>query len=206
MNGIIGKKVGMTSIYDDAGRNIACTVIEASPNVVSQIKTVEQDGYSALQLAYDDCKPKNTSKPMMGHFKKAGAAPKRKLAEFELEELGKEMGEAVTITEIFDEGDVVNVIGTSKGKGFQGVVKRHGFGGVGDRTHGQHNRERAPGSIGACATPSKVVKGMKMGGQTGSKRVKTLNLTVLKLFPEKNLILIKGCVPGSKGSYVIVQK
>lgn len=196
----------MTSIYDDAGRNIACTVIEASPNVVSQIKTVEQDGYSALQLAFDDCKTKNTSKPMIGHFKKAGASPKRKLAEFELEELGKDMGEAVTITEIFDEGDVVNVIGTSKGKGFQGVVKRHGFRGVGDRTHGQHNRERAPGSIGACATPSKVVKGMKMGGQTGSKRIKTLNLTVLKLFPEKNLILIKGCVPGSKGSYVIVQK
>lgn len=206
MNGIIGKKIGMTSIFDDSGRNIACTVIEASPNVVTQVKTLETDGYVALQLAYDDKKPKNESKALQGHFKKAGTTPKRKLVEFELDELTKQPGDNVIISEIFDEGDVVSVIGTSKGKGFQGVVKRHGFAGVGDRTHGQHNRERAPGSIGACATPSKVIKGMKMAGQTGNKRVKTLNLTVLKILPEQHMILIKGCVPGSKGSYVIVEK
>ncbi len=206
MNGIIGKKMGMTSVFDEDGRNIPVTVIDASPNVITQIKSEEVDGYNALQLAYDDKKAKNESQAMQGHFKKAGTAPKRKLAEFELDELDKNLGDTITISEIFEEGDYVNVIGTSKGKGFQGVVKRHGFGGVGDATHGQHNRMRAPGAIGACATPSKVIKGMKMGGRTGNSRVKTKNLEVIKIFAEKHLMLIKGCVPGHKGAYVIVEK
>lgn len=206
MNGIIGKKIGMTSFFDDMGKNIPCTVIEAKPNVVTQIKSEDTDGYNALQLGYGDKRAKNTSKAMIGHFKKSGGAAKRKLVEFELDELEKGTGDKVTLTEVFDVGDYVNVIGTSKGKGFQGVVKRHGFRGVGDRTHGQHNRERAPGAIGACATPSKVIKGMKMGGQDGGRRVKTTNLRVVKIFADKNLILIKGCVPGHKGSYVIIQK
>lgn len=206
MNGIIGKKIGMTSFFDDMGKNIPCTVIEAKPNVVTQIKSEQSDGYNALQLGYGDKRAKNTTKALIGHFKKAGSTPKRKLAEFELDELSKKPGEEVNITEVFDVGDIVNVIGTSKGKGFQGVVKRHNFRGVGDRTHGQHNRERAPGAIGACATPSKVIKGMKMGGQDGGRRVKTMNLRVVKIFADKNLILVKGCVPGHKGSYVIIQK
>ena len=206
MNGIIGKKIGMTSIFDESGRNVACTVIEASPNVVIQVKYPESDGYSALQLGYGEKRDKNETSSMIGHFKKAGTSPKRKLVEFELSELKKGMGDRVSITEIFDEGDVVNVIGMTKGKGFQGVVKRHGFKGVGDATHGQHNRQRAPGSIGACATPSKVVKGMKMGGRTGNIRVKTINLILLRIFEDKNLLLIKGCVPGHKGSFVIVEK
>lgn len=206
MNGIIGKKIGMTSFYDGDGKNIPCTVIEASPNVVTQVKSKETDGYNALQVGYGDKRPKNSTKAMLGHFKKAGTTPKRKLVEFELQELTKSLGQKVVLTEVFDEGDFVNVIGTSKGKGFQGVVKRHNFRGVGDATHGQHNRQRAPGSIGACATPSKVIKGMKMAGRTGGTRVKTTNLRVMKIFADKNLILIKGCVPGHKGSYVILQK
>ena len=197
--------MGMTSIYDDQGRNIPVTVIDASPNVVTQVKSVEKDGYDSVQLAYEDRKAKNVSQAQQGHFKKAGTNPKSKLAEFVLD-LEKGLGDTVEITELFEEGDFVNVVGTTKGKGFQGVVKRHGFGGVGDATHGQHNRQRAPGAIGACATPSKVVKGMKMAGRTGNKRVKTKNLEVIKIFADKHLLLVKGCVPGHKGAYVIVQK
>lgn len=205
MNGIIGKKMGMTSVFDKDGKNIPVTVIDASPNVVTQVKNVEKDGYDSVQLAYEDRKAKNVSQAMQGHFKKAGTTPKRKLAEFDLSELGKALGDTVSVDEIFEEGDIVNVVGTSKGKGFQGVVKRHGFRGVGDATHGQHNRGRAPGAIGACATPSKVVKGLKMGGRTGTDRVKTKNLEVVKIFADKHLILVKGCVPGHKGAYVIVE-
>lgn len=206
MNGIIGKKVGMTSIFDAAGKNIPCTVIEATPNVVTQVKSEGTDGYAAVQLGYDDKKSKVTSQAMEGHFKKAGTAPKRKLVEFKSADLDKALGDEVTIAELFAEGDVVSVVGTTKGKGFQGVVKRHGFKGVGDATHGQHNRLRAPGSIGACATPSKVVKGLRMAGRTGGNRVKTSNLKVVKILGDKNLILIKGCVPGHKGAYVIIEK
>lgn len=206
MNGIIGKKVGMTSVFDENGRNIPVTVIEASPNVVTQVKTEDADGYASLQLAYEDRKIKNVSQAMQGHFKKAGTSPKRKLAEFDLDGLEKGLGDTVDLTEIFEEGDTVHVVGTTKGKGFQGVVKRHGFHGVGDATHGQHNRQRAPGAIGACATPSKVIKGLKMAGRTGNKRVKTKNLKVVKILADKHVMLIKGCVPGHKGAYVIVEK
>ena len=205
MNGIIGKKLGMTSVFDVNGKNIPVTVIEASPNVVSQVKTSDADGYEALQLAYGTKRVKNTPQGLVGHFKKAGIAPARKVAEFDLD-LEKGLGDTVAVEEVFAEGDIVSVVGTTKGKGFQGVVKRHGFHGVGDATHGQHNRLRAPGSIGACATPSKVVKGMRMGGRTGNKRVKTKNLEVVKIFSDKNLILIKGCVPGHKGAYVFIEK
>ena len=170
----------MTSIFDESGKNISCTVIEAAPNVVTQVKNIESDGYDAIQVGYGDKKSKNTSASMRGHFEKAGTNPKARLAEFDLSMLEKDLGDEISIQEIFEEGDFVNVVGTSKGKGFQGVVKRHGFGGVGDATHGQHNRMRAPGAIGACATPSKVVKGMKMAGRTGGKRVKTLNLKVIE--------------------------
>lgn len=206
MNGIIGKKMGMTSVFDKEGRNIPVTVIDASPNVVTQVKDEEKHGYASLQLAFQDRKAKNVSQAQQGHFKKAGTSPKSKLVEFTLDGLEKSLGDTVTISELFEEGDIVNVVGTSKGKGFQGVVKRHGFRGVGDATHGQHNRGRAPGAIGACATPSKVVKGMKMGGRTGNDRVKTKNLEVIKIFADKHLILIKGCVPGHKGAFVIVEK
>ncbi len=207
MNGIIGKKIGMTSIYNEDGKNLSCTVVEAGPCVVTQVRTVENDGYEALQLAYAEAKAKNTSKPMNGHFDKAKTTPKRKLVEFrEFDIVEKALGETVTAEEVFEEGDIVDVVGTSKGKGFQGVVKRHGFGGVGQMTHGQHNRQRAPGSIGACSTPSKVVKGMKMAGQTGNRRVKVKNLQILKIFPDRNLILVKGAIPGPKGSFVIIEK
>ncbi len=206
MNGIIGKKMGMTSVFDDQGRNIPVTVIDASPNVVTQVKNKSKDGYDSIQLAYHDRKAKNVSQALQGHFKKAGTTPKTKLAEFALKDLEKGLGDTVLITEIFAEGDIVNVVGTSKGKGFQGVVKRHGFRGVGDATHGQHNRGRAPGSIGACATPSKVIKGMKMAGRTGNDRIKTKNLKVVKIFADQHLLLIKGCVPGHKGAFVIVEK
>jgi len=206
MNGIIGKKLGMTSVFDKDGRNVPVTVIDASPNVVTQVKDAEKDGYDSVQLAYGDRKAKNVSQAQQGHFKKAGTGPKSKLAEFSFDTLEKSLGDTVTITELFEEGDIVNVVGTSKGKGFQGVVKRHGFHGVGDATHGQHNRMRAPGAIGACATPSKVVKGLKMGGRTGNDRIKTKNLQVVKIFADKHLMLIKGCVPGHKGAFVIVEK
>jgi len=206
VNGIIGKKIGMTSIFDDAGRNVACTVVEAGPCVVTQVMNSDQDGYSALQLGFGDAKAKNTSRALIGHFEKAATTPKRKVVEFRDADLDKALGDIVTIEDVFVEGDVVNVVGTSKGKGFQGVVKRHNFRGVNDATHGQHNRQRSPGSIGAASYPAKVFKGMRMGGQTGGKRIKTNNLTILKLFPEKNLLLLKGAVPGHKGSIIIIEK
>ncbi len=204
MPGLLGKKIGMTSVFSADGKNVPCTVIEAGPCVVTQVKTVEKDGYAAVQLGFDDAKEKNTSKPLLGHFKKAGVTPKRHLAEFSFDnELN--LGDVVSV-DIFEEGAFIDVIGTSKGKGFQGVVKRHGFGGVGQTTHGQHNRARKPGSIGACSYPAKVFKGMRMGGQLGGDRVTTHNLKVLKVIPEHNLILIKGSVPGCKGSIVIIEK
>jgi len=206
VNGLIGRKIGMTSIYDDAGRNVACTVIEAGPCTITQVKRPETDGYYAIQLGFADAKEKNTTKSLKGHFAKANTSPKRKLVEFRDAEIDKGLGDTLTVADVFEEGDLVDVVGTSKGKGFQGVVKRHGFGGVGDQTHGQHNRLRAPGSIGAASYPAKVVKGMRMAGQMGNKRVKALNLTVLKVLPEKNLILIKGAVPGHKGAFVIIEK
>jgi large subunit ribosomal protein L3 len=206
MDGIVGKKIGMTSIFDGNGKNIACTVIEALPNVVSQVKTQESDGYNALQLSFGTKKEKNISSALKGHFSKAGVSSGFRSIEFRDCKLEKNAGDDIKIEEIFEEGDMVHAIGRSKGKGFQGVVKRHGFHGVGDATHGQHNRQRAPGSIGAASTPSKVIKGMKMAGRTGGDRVKMKNLQVLKILPEKHLMLIKGAVPGHKGSYVIIEK
>lgn len=207
MNGIIGKKIGMTSIYDEAGKNVACTVIEAGPCVVTQVKTLESDGYSALQLAFGEAKEKNTPQPMRGHFEKAKTAPKRTVMEFRnFNAVSKAIGELVKVEEVFKPGDTVHAVGTSKGKGFQGVVKRHGFGGVGGRTHGQHNRLRAPGSVGASSFPSKVVKGLRMAGQTGNERVKVKNLKVLKVFPEQNILVVRGAIPGHKGSFVIIEK
>ena len=196
----------MTSVFDGTGKYVACTVIEASPNIVTQVKTEESDGYHALQLGYGEAKAKNTTRPMMGHFDKSKTAPKAKLIEFRDFGIEKSLGDTVSLDEVFQEGDTVRAVGITKGKGFQGVVKRHGFSGVGDATHGQHNRLRAPGSIGASSTPSKVVKGMRMGGRTGGTRVTIKNLKVVKLFPEQNIILIKGAVPGHKGSFVIIEK
>ncbi len=206
MDGIIGRKIGMTSIFDDAGKNVPCTVVEAGPCVLTQVKNEETDGYQALQLGFGEAKSKNTSKPLQGHFDKANSTPKRKVVEFRDCSFEKALGETLTIEDVFAEGDVVSVVGTSKGKGFQGVVKRHGFAGVNDATHGQHNRQRAPGSIGAASYPAKVMKGMRMGGQTGNRRAKITNLEVLKMFPERNILLIKGAVPGHKGSIVIIEK
>ncbi len=206
MNGLIGRKIGMTSIFDESGRHIACTIVEAGPCVVTQVKTDESDGYYATQLGFGDRKEKNTSDPLKGHFNKAGTAPLRKVVEFRDCNLGKSVGETVTVDEVFAPGDQVSAIGTSKGKGFQGVVKRHGFSGVNDATHGQHNRARHPGSIGASSFPSKVFKGMRMAGQTGGGRVKVKNLKILKVYPEKNLMLVKGAIPGHKGSFVIIEK
>jgi large subunit ribosomal protein L3 len=205
MVGIIGKKVGMTSILDEERGSIACTLIYAEPNVVTQVKTVENDGYSAVQLAFDNKKEKNTSQAEMGHFRKAGSDPKHKMVEFRNDTHSLSLGDTVEVA-IFKEGDFVDVIGISKGKGFQGVVKRHGFGGVGQRTHGQHNRGRAPGSLGPGSTPSRVFKGMKMAGRMGGKRVMEINLRVIKVIPEKNLLVLSGAVPGHKGAYVIVEK
>ena len=204
MAGIIGKKIGMTSVYSAEGKNLPCTLIEASPCVITQIKTEEKDGYKAVQLGYGERKDKHTTNALKGHFKKAGVSPKRKLIEFSGFE-DKNLGDSVTI-EIFEEGEFVDVVGTSKGKGFQGVVKRHGFHGVGDATHGQHNRMRAPGSIGAASYPARVFKGMRMAGRTGNDRVKQGNLQVLKVLTDKNILIVKGSVPGAKGSYVIVEK
>ena len=207
MNGLIGKKIGMTSIFDDSGRNVACTVIEAGPCVVTQIKTEETDGYSALQIGFGEAKTKNTSKALQGHFKNANTGPKRKLVEFrDFDIVEKACGDIINVDEVFAEGDFINAVGTSKGKGFQGVVKRHGFAGVNDATHGQHNRQRAPGSIGAASYPARVFKGMRMAGRMGGERVKIQNLEVIKILPEKNLILIKGAVPGHKGSIIILEK
>jgi len=199
----------MTSVFDAEGRNIPCTVIEAGPCVVTQIRTEETDGYAAVQLAYDEKKEKHTSAPLMGHFKKANTTPKRKLVEF-ANDFGKELqlGDTITVADLFVDGEDswVDVTGISKGKGFQGVVKRHGFAGVGGQTHGQHNRLRAPGSLGASSWPSRVFKGMRMAGRTGGDRVKILNLKVIKVIPENNLLLVKGSIPGAKGSYVIVEE
>jgi large subunit ribosomal protein L3 len=205
MSGIIGKKVGMTSLYNADGSAVACTLIEAGPCVVTQVKTVEKDGYSAIQLGYGERKEKHTTKPLLGHFKKAGTTPKRKLVEFKTFESSLGLGELVEAT-LFEEGDFIDAIGTSKGKGFQGVVKRHGFAGVGGQTHGQHNRGRHPGSIGACSFPSRVFKGIRMGGRMGNDRVKVQNLKVLKVYPAQNLIVVSGSVPGAKNSIVILEK
>ena len=197
MPGLIGKKIGMTSVFSADGKNIPCTVIEVGPCVVTQVKTVETDGYEALQLGFQEKKEKHTTKPEMGHFKKAGVAPQRHLAEFKGFE-GYALGDTITV-DLFTESDFVDVIGTSKGKGYQGVVKRHGFGGVGQTTHGQHNRLRAPGSIGACSYPAIVFKGMRMAGQMGNERVTVQNLQVIKVIPEHNILMIKGSIPGCKG-------
>ncbi|MEM6764795.1 MAG: 50S ribosomal protein L3 [Bacteroidota bacterium] len=205
MAGIIGKKIGMTSVFDEDRKNIPCTLIYAEPNVVTQVKTEDTDGYTAVQLGFDEAKEKNTSQALQGHFKKAGTTPKRKLAEFDFNGEDLTLGDTVSV-DIFEEGEFVDVTGISKGKGFQGVVKRHGFHGVGGRTHGQHNRERAPGSLGPGSTPSRVFKGMKMAGKTGNGRVQVQNLKVVKIIPEKNLLVVSGSIPGHKGSYVIVEK
>ncbi|MBT8235626.1 MAG: 50S ribosomal protein L3 [Bacteroidia bacterium] len=205
MSGLIGRKIGMTSIFDENGKNIPCTVIEAGPCVVTQVRTEEVDGYNALQLGFDDKAEKRTSKAEQGHFKKAGTSPMRKVVEFRDFEGEHKLGETVGV-DIFIEGEYVDVSATSKGKGFQGVVKRHGFAGVGQATHGQHNRLRAPGSIGAASYPSRVFKGMRMAGRMGGEKVKIQNLRVLKVLPEKNLIVLKGCVPGHKNTYVTIEK
>ena len=205
MQGLLGKKIGMTSVFSADGKNVQCTVIEVGPCVVTQIKTVEVDGYEAVQVGFEDKKEKHTNKPEMGHFKKAGVTPNRHLAEFKGFETEYKLGDVVSI-DLFAEDDFVDVVGTSKGKGYQGVVKRHGFGGVGQTTHGQHNRLRAPGSIGACSYPARVFKGTRMAGQTGNERVTVQNLQVLKVIPEHNLLMIKGSVPGCKGSIVIIEK
>ncbi len=205
MSGLIGKKIGMTSLFDENGKNIPCTVIEAGPCVVTQVRTESVDGYEALQLGFDDKAEKNVGKAAKGHFAKANTAPKRKLVEFQDFEDDHQLGDTITV-EMFQEGEFVDVSGTSKGKGFQGVVKRHGFGGVGQATHGQHNRLRAPGSIGAASYPARVFKGMRMAGQTGNSKVKVQNLRVVKVVPEKNLLVVKGCVPGHKNAYVTIQK
>ena len=207
MPGLIGKKIGMTSVFGADGKNIPCTVIEAGPCVVTQIRTVEKDGYAAVQLAYDEISEKHTSKALEGHFKKAGTTPKRKLVEFEAD-FAKELnlGDVITVNDILADGvDFVDVVGTSKGKGFQGVVHRYHFAGVGGQTHGQHNRLRKPGSLGASSWPSRVFPGMRMGGHMGNERVKIFNLKVVKIIPENNLIIVKGSVPGAKGSYVLLE-
>ncbi|MBQ8773792.1 MAG: 50S ribosomal protein L3 [Muribaculaceae bacterium] len=205
MPGLLGKKIGMTSVFSADGKNVPCTVIEVGPCVVTQVKTVEKDGYAALQLGFEDKKEKHTTKPEAGHFKKAGVTPKRHLAEFKGFEGEYKLGDTIAV-DLFTESDFVDVVGTSKGKGFQGVVKRHGFGGVGQTTHGQHNRLRAPGAVGACSYPAKVFKGMRMAGQMGNERVTMQNLQVLKVIAEHNLLLIKGSIPGSKGSIVLIEK
>ena len=207
MPGLIGKKVGMMSVFGADGKNIPCTVIEAGPCVVTQIRTVEKDGYAAVQLAYDEKKEKHTSAALKGHFEKAGTTPKRKLVEFEADFAGElSLGDTLTISDVIKEDTkFVDVVGTSKGKGFQGVVHRHHFAGVGGQTHGQHNRLRHPGSMGASSWPSRVFPGMRMAGHMGDERVKVFNLEVIKVIPENNLLVIKGSVPGAKGSYLIVE-
>ena len=205
MSGLIGKKIGMTSVFDESGNNIPCTVIEAGPCVVTQIRTEQNDGYSAHQLGFDDKSEKNSSKAIIGHAKKAGTHPKIKFAEFKGFTEDLKLGDGVSVDH-FEVGEYVDISGISKGKGFQGVVKRHGFGGVGQATHGQHNRMRAPGSIGAASYPARVFKGMKMAGRTGGDRVKSINLQIVKVMPEKNVLVVKGSVPGAKGSYLIIEK
>ena len=205
MSGLIGKKIGMTSLFDEQGKNIPCTVIELGPCVVTQVRTEEVDGYSALQLGFDDKAEKRATNAALGHFKKANTEPKKKVVEFQDFEEEYKLGDTLTV-KLFKEGEFVDVSGTSKGKGFQGVVKRHGFAGVGQATHGQHNRLRAPGSIGAASYPARVFKGMRMAGQMGTDKVKVQNLKVLKVVAEKNLLVVKGAVPGHTNAYVIVEK
>ena len=207
MSGLIGKKIGMTSVYDASGKIVPCTVIEAGPCVVTQVKTVETDGYEAIQLAFDEKKEKKTNKAMKGHFEKAGTTPKRILKEFTRFEAGnrKAFGEVLDVS-VFVEGEYIDVSGISKGKGFQGVMRRHGYGGVGESTHGQHNRLRAPGSLAASSWPSRVMKGKKMAGRTGGQKVKMINLQIIKIVQEKNLLLVKGSVPGPNGSYLIIER
>ena len=206
MPGLIGKKIGMTSVFGADGKNIPCTVIEAGPCVVTQVRTVEKDGYAAVQLAYDETTEKHASAPLKGHIKQAGTTPHRKLVEFSADFKGElNLGDTVALADVFEGVGFCNVVGTSKGKGFQGVVKRHGFAGVGGATHGQHNRLRHPGSMGASSWPSRVFPGMRMAGHMGNERVKVFNLQVVKLIPENNLLVVKGSVPGAKGSYLILE-
>jgi len=205
MSGLIGKKIGMTSVFGANGKYVPCTIIEAGPCVVTQVKTKETDGYEALQLAFDEKKEKHTSEAMKGHFAKAKTTPKRKIAEFKDFVDAKNVGDVVTL-EMFAEGELVDVSGISKGKGFQGVMKRHGFGGVGGSTHGQHDRLRAPGSLGNSSTAARVMKGMRMGGRTGGQTKKSINLEIVKVLPEKNLLVVKGSIAGAKGSYVMITK
>jgi len=207
MSGLIGKKIGMTSIYDPSGKIIPCTVIEAGPCVVTQVRTIEDDKYEAILLSFDEKKEKNTNAPMKGHFKKAGTTPKKIQMEFTRFEAGhqKTFGQVLN-ADVFVEGEYIDVAGISKGKGFQGVVKRHGFNGVGDATHGQHNRLRAPGSVGASSWPSRVFRGMRMAGRMGGNRVKLVNLQIVKIILDKNLILVKGAVPGCNGSYLKLER
>ncbi|MBP7497051.1 MAG: 50S ribosomal protein L3 [Bacteroidales bacterium] len=205
MSGLIGKKIGMTNIYDSKGKNVACTIIEAGPCVVTQIKSMEKDGYEAVQLAFDDKKEKKANKAEKGHFAKAGTTPKKIMAEFTRFEEKKELKQELK-ADIFVEGEFIDVVGISKGKGFQGVVRRHNFKGVGESTHGQHDRLRAPGSVGASSWPSRLMKGLRMAGQMGKNRVKVINLEVLKVIPEKNIMILKGAVPGPKGGYLILER
>ena len=205
MSGLIGRKIGMTSLFDENGKNIPCTVIEAGPCVVTQVRTIEVDGYSALQLGFDDKKAKSSNKSLDGHFKKAGTTAKKKVVEFQGFEGAYKLGDSISVSH-FEEGEFVDVSGVSKGKGFQGVVKRHGFAGVGQATHGQHNRLRAPGSIGAASYPARVFKGMRMAGRMGGDKVKVQNLRVLKVVAEKNLLVVKGAIPGHKNAFVTIQK
>jgi len=204
MPGLIGKKVGMTSVFDESGNNVPCTVLEVGPCVITQIKTMEKDGYKAVQLAFDEKKEKNTPKAMQGHFKKANTTPKRKVIELHGFIRDWKVGDVITV-DYFKDDPWLDITGVSKGKGFQGVVTRHGFSGIVGTTHGQHDRERAPGSLGGSSWPSRVLKGMRMAGQKGNVNVKVLNLKVVKIIPENNLLLLKGSVPGAKGSYVIIQ-
>ncbi|NND76592.1 MAG: 50S ribosomal protein L3 [Flavobacteriales bacterium] len=219
MNGLIGKKVGMTSIFYDNGQNVACTVVEAGPCVITQIKTEDTDGYNSFQIGFGSAKTKNTSRALQGHFAQSKSDPLKRVVEFKDFDvdglisdvegeagLAKSVGDTISASEVFEEGEEINVVGQSKGKGFQGVVKRHGFAGVNDATHGQHNRQRAPGSIGAASDPAKVFKGTRMAGRTGGSRVKIKNLEIVKILPEKNLVLIKGAIPGHKGSFVVLEK
>jgi large subunit ribosomal protein L3 len=206
MSGLIGKKIGMTSLYNADGQALACTGLEAGPCVVTDVKTQDKDGYVAVQLGYGEKKEKRTSKPLLGHFKRANTTPKRKLVEFKTFEKELSLGETLQAADVFVEGDFIDVVGTVKGRGFQGVVKRHGFSGVGGQTHGQHNRARHPGSIGACSFPSRVFKGIRMGGRMGGNRVKVQNLRVLKVLSEQNLIVVSGSVPGAKNSFLILDK
>ena len=205
MSGLIGKKIGMTSIFDENGKNIPCTIIEAGPCVVTQVRTKEVDGYDALQLGFDDKAEKRATKAELGHFKKAGTSVKKKVVEFQGFENNYKLGDTITV-DFFTEGEFVDITGVSKGKGFQGVVRRHGFGGVGQTTHGQHNRLRAPGSVGASSYPSRVFKGMRMAGRMGAEKVTVQNLKVLKVVAEKNLLVVKGCIPGHKNAYVTIHK